>query len=190
MTGALKNQWGCLPQERHRYHGVVHAALADLNRALRPRFAVMDATVCLEGDSPKSGRPRIMDLVLASADLLALDAVAATLMGFDPPRVEHLRECAEAGLGTLDRAQIDLAGPDPDTLAANFLPAHDNLVSRVEMALRHWRYARCIFNSCLFDFACYGAIWWYWIWYHLGPGGRLRDRILQDPKYGPQWREG
>jgi uncharacterized protein (DUF362 family) len=190
LTGALKNQWGCLPQDRHRYHGVVHAAIADLNRALRPRFAVMDATVCLEGNGPKSGRPRLMDLVLASGDLVALDAVAATLMGLDPARVEHLRECAATGLGTLDRAQMELVGPDPQALAVRFLPARDNLVSRVEMALRHWRYARCVFGTCAFDVCCYGAIWWYWIWYHLGPGARLRDRMLRDPQYGAQWREG
>ena len=188
LTGALKNQWGCLPQDRHRYHGVVHAAIADVNRALRPRFAVMDATVCLEGAGPKSGRPRLMDLVLASGDLVALDAVAATLMGFDPPRIEHLRECAELGLGTFDRARIATLGPDPDELAVSFQPARDNLVSRVEMALRHWRYARCVFGSCVFDFCCYGANWWYWLWYHLGPGSRRRDQVLRDPRYGPQWK--
>jgi uncharacterized protein (DUF362 family) len=188
ITGALKNQWGCLPKDRHRYHGEVHAVIADLNRALRPRLAVMDATVCLEGNGPKSGRPRIMDLVLASGDLVALDAVAAMLMGLDPARIEHLRECAEAGLGTLDRAQMQIVGPDPDSLAVAFQPAHDNIVSRVEMALRHWRYARCVFGTCVFDACCYGANGWYWVWYYLGPGKRRRDRVLWDPRYGPQWR--
>ncbi len=188
LTGSLKNQWGCLPSDRHRYHGIVHAAIADLNRALQPRLAVMDATVCLEGNAPKSGRPRIMDLVLASGDLVALDSVAAILMGLDPPRLAHLRASAAAGLGIVERDRIDIVGPAPETLAAEFRPAHDNLVSRVEMALRRWRYGRCIFGSCLFDACCYGAIWWYWLWYHLGPGVRLRDQMLRDPRYGPQWR--
>ncbi len=187
LTGALKNQWGCLPQDRHRYHGVVHAAIADLNRALGVRFAVMDATICLEGKGPKSGRPRVMDLVLASGDLVALDAVAATIMGFDPPRIEHLRECAEAGLGTLDRTKMEIAGPDPDSLAVSFAPAQDNLVSRVERALGHGRCARCVFETCVFNLCCWGANSWYWVWYNLGPGKRHRNRMLRDSRYGAQW---
>lgn len=188
ITGALKNQWGCLPQDRHRYHGVLSGALADLNRVLRPRFAVMDATVCLEGNAPKSGRPRVMDLVLASGDLVALDATAATLMGFDPSRIEHIRECAEAALGTADSDQIRLVGPSLETLAVSFEPAHDNLVSRVEMALRRSRLARAVFETAVFDLACYGANLWYWFWYYLGPGRRYRDRILRDSRYAPQWQ--
>jgi uncharacterized protein (DUF362 family) len=189
LTGALKNQWGALPKDRYRYHRVLDGALADLNGVLRPRFVVMDATVCLEGNAPKSGRPRIMDLVLASSDLVALDAIAATLMGFDPLRIPHLRECADAALGTADPKQIRIAGPSLDTLATNFEPAHDNLVSRVEMALQRSRLGRVVFDTPLFDLACYGANLWYWFWYYLGPGRRYRDQILRNSRYGPQWQQ-
>ena len=59
ITGALKNQWGCLPTMRHEYHLELDDALAELNSAMRPVLSVMDASVGLEGNGPKSGRPRI-----------------------------------------------------------------------------------------------------------------------------------
>ena len=73
ITGALKNQWGCLSKMRHEYHLVLDDALADINSVCRPRFAIMDGTIGLEGNGPKSGFPKVADRVLASADPVALD---------------------------------------------------------------------------------------------------------------------
>ena len=84
ITGALKNQFGCLSKARHTYHLVLDDVLADLNRVVRPAFAVMDGTIGLEGNGPKSGRPRVADLILASQDPVALDTVQALCMGLDP----------------------------------------------------------------------------------------------------------
>src|SRR6185295_3159400 len=36
ISGALKNQWGCLSKMRHEYHLVLDDALADLNTIVRP----------------------------------------------------------------------------------------------------------------------------------------------------------
>ena len=72
ITGAIKNQWGCLPMFRHNYHLVLDAALADINAVVRPCFAMMDATVGLEGNSPKSGKPKVVNRMLASGDCVAL----------------------------------------------------------------------------------------------------------------------
>ena len=57
ITGAIKNQWGCLPMFRDNDHLVLDAARADINTVARPCFAMMDATIGLEGNSPKSGKP-------------------------------------------------------------------------------------------------------------------------------------
>ncbi|MBN1564816.1 MAG: DUF362 domain-containing protein, partial [Anaerolineae bacterium] len=65
VTGAIKNQWGCLQALRHNFHPVLARALVDVNTMVQPRFAVMDGTIALEGDGPKSGRPKEMNLVLA-----------------------------------------------------------------------------------------------------------------------------
>jgi uncharacterized protein (DUF362 family) len=187
ITGALKNQWGCLDKVRHMYHLVVSRAIVELNTALRPRFAVLDATVSLEGNGPKSGRPRITDLVLASGDLVALDSVQARLMGFDPGPIEHLALAAEAGLGVTDREQIALLGDSIEGVNFAFQPAHSNFVSVVERRLRHSRLKKLAFQGPCFWAACRGALVYYFFWYNL-VGRRMRNEVLKHPRYGPQWR--
>src|SRR6187549_356702 len=95
---------------RHEYHLVLDDALADLNSAIRPALALMDGTVGLEGNGPKSGRSRIADRILCSGDPVALDTVQATVMGLDPATIRHLATCAARGIGTSDLAASTCAG--------------------------------------------------------------------------------
>ncbi|MDD3927976.1 MAG: DUF362 domain-containing protein [bacterium] len=185
ITGSLKNQWGCIGKLRHNYHPVVHQAIADVNRAVQPRFAVMDGTIGMEGNAPKSGRPRIVNLVLASGDLVALDTVQAVITGFDPAAVKHLGFCSMAGLGVNDPERIVIKGRDIDSFNLNFAPAVDNLVSKVEVMLRSSIWRRLVFDTGLFDFFCWGANVWYAIW--LALHGRSLRRIVMDSPYGRQW---
>lgn len=189
LTGPIKNQWGCLDKLRHHYHLVINDALVDINRVVRPRFAVLDATVGMDGNAPKSGRPRIVDRVLASGDFVALETIQAEIMGFDSTRIPHIRNCAAHGLGVADLQQIQVVGEDYRQLNFHFVPAKHNFVSIVELALRKSPLRPLAFNTPLFDLFCAGAIVWYWIWYYLVTGYKLRDEILADPKYGPQWKE-
>lgn len=188
ITGAIKNQWGCLPKLRHNYHLVLDAALADINNAVTPRFAVMDATVGLEGNSPKSGEPRVVDRVLASGDFVALDAVVAKILGFDLAQVRHIQNChqLELGVGRLD--QIDVVGDDDLSLNLHFKPARHNLVSWVELALRKSFVKWLFFDTPIFTLCCWGARLWYYGWYYLAGGKKLRDNIVNNTRYGDQWR--
>ncbi len=189
ITGAIKNQWGCLPRFRHNYHLVLDQALADINSVVRPCFALMDATVGLEGNSPKSGAPKVVNRVLASGDLVALDTVAAKVMGFDPAHIPHLHECVAAGLGTADLECIRVLGDDDLSLNLHFVPAKHNAVSAVEMVLRRRRaLRRLFFDTPLFDVCCGLALGYYSAWYHLlGIGRRRCRRILRGTGYGAQW---
>lgn len=99
LTGSLKNQWGCISKLRHNFHLTLSDSLADINSALRPAFAVMDATIGLEGNGPKSGRPRVINRILASSDLVAMDTVQAKLMGLDGTKIDHLQSCAQREIG-------------------------------------------------------------------------------------------
>ena len=188
LTGPIKNQWGCLDENRHNYHLVLNDALVDINRVFRPRFAVLDATVGMDGDAPKSGRPRIVGRVLAAGDFVALETVQAEIMGFDSSSSLHIQNCAAHGLGTADLAQIEMAGDDYRDLNYHFMPARHNFVSVVELLLRKSALRPLMFDTPLFDVYCWGAKVWYWLWYYLGKGYKLRDSILNDPLYGPQWR--
>ena len=188
ITGAIKNQWGCLPKLRHNYHLVLNDALADINSAVKPRFAVMDATVGLEGNSPKSGEPRVVDRVLASGDFVAMDAVVAKILGFDPAKVEHIQKCQSIELGTGDLEMIDVVGDDDLSLNLKFKPARHNLISWLELFLRKSFVKWLFFDTPIFGLCCWGARLWYYGWYYLIRGRRLRDRIVNGTHYGEQWR--
>jgi uncharacterized protein (DUF362 family) len=116
-TGAIKNAFGGLLKEvRHYAHEFIHEVLVDLlymQRELHPAvFAVMDGTVVGDGAGPRTMRPREGNLILASADSVALDAVAARLMGYDPLAIPYLRMAHERGLGVADPRAIELRGDD------------------------------------------------------------------------------
>jgi len=189
LSGALKNQWGCLSKARHSWHLVLDDALADLNELLRPTLSVMDATVGLEGDGPKSGHPRIADLVLASADPVALDTIQAIVMGLDPTKIVHLARCAARGIGRCERAQIDVAGLVPEEVSLRFQPARHNAVSWVETLLRRSALKRLVFDTPLFKACLVGAKAYYRAWTKRHAAGAWA--VVKDhPLYGPQWRPG
>jgi uncharacterized protein (DUF362 family) len=116
-TGAVKNAFGGLLKEvRHYAHEFIHEVLVDLlymQRELHPAvFAVMDGTVVGDGAGPRTMVPREGNLILASADSVAIDAVAARLMGYDPLAIPYLRMAHERGLGVADLREIALDGDD------------------------------------------------------------------------------
>ena len=117
MTGAVKNSFGGLLREvRHYAHKYMHEVLVDLlymQRELHPAvFTVMDGTVAGDGAGPRTMIPRVKNLLLAASDSVAIDAVAAKLMGFDPLSIPFLRMAHERGLGIADPRQIELVGDD------------------------------------------------------------------------------
>ena len=120
MTGAVKNSFGGLLREvRHYAHKYMHEVLVDLlymQRELHPAvFTVMDGTVAGDGAGPRTMIPRVKNLLLAAADSVAIDAIAARLMGFDPLSIPFLRMAHERGLGIADPRQIEIVGDDVST---------------------------------------------------------------------------
>jgi hypothetical protein len=113
-TGAIKNAFGGLLKEvRHYAHEFIHEVMVDLmlmQRELHPGiFAVMDGTVMGDGAGPRTMIPREGNLILASADQVAIDAIAARIMGFDPLSIRYLRLCHEIEIvGDADAAAIDM----------------------------------------------------------------------------------
>ncbi len=115
-TGAMKNAFGGLLNERrHWTHPVIHETLVDLlmvqQRIHRGVFAVMDGTFVGDGPGPRCMIPHVKNVLLASADQVAIDAVAGRLMGFDPLRdIKYLRLAHELGLGCGDVGEIEIVG--------------------------------------------------------------------------------
>jgi len=121
-TGAMKNAFGGLLNEhRHWTHPVIHETLVDLlmiqKKIHRGLFAVMDGTFAGDGPGPRCMIPHVKNVALASSDMVAIDAVAAKLMGFDPLKdCKFIRLAHDLGLGCGDVREIEIVG-DPALLA-------------------------------------------------------------------------
>jgi len=135
-TGAMKNAFGGLLNTRRHYtHSWIHETLVDLLAIQREihsgLFAVMDGTTAGNGPGPRTMFPEVKNVILASGDQVAIDAVAAKLMGFDPMRLDYIRLAHEDGLGIGDPSQIELVG-DTDLGNENWnFRVGDNGASRV-----------------------------------------------------------
>jgi uncharacterized protein (DUF362 family) len=116
-TGAIKNAFGgLLNKHRHYTHSWIHETIVDLlaiQKEIHPGiFAVMDGTTAGNGPGPRIMTPVIKNVILASADQVAIDAVAAKLMGFDPLSIDYIRLAHERGLGVGDTREIEVVGDD------------------------------------------------------------------------------
>jgi len=115
-TGAMKNAFGGLLNEhRHWTHPVIHETLCDLlmiqKKIHSGVFAVMDGTFVGDGPGPRCMMPHVKNVILASDDQVAIDAVAAKLMGFDPLKdVKYIRLAHDLGLGCGDVRDIEIVG--------------------------------------------------------------------------------
>ncbi len=115
ITGAMKNAFGgLLGRKRHWTHSVIHETLVDLltiQQDIHPGlFALMDGTFSGDGPGPRAMRWHETNVLLASSDQVAIDAMSAKLQGFDPMRIPFIRLAHEKGLGVGDPRQIKLAG--------------------------------------------------------------------------------
>ena len=124
MTGAMKNAFGGLLNEhRHWTHPVIHETLVDLlmiqQKIHRGVFAVMDGTFAGDGPGPRCMIPVVKNVILASKDQVAIDAVAAKLMGMDPLSIKFIRLAHELGLGCGDPRDIEIVG-DKEAGAENW----------------------------------------------------------------------
>ncbi len=132
-TGSIKNAFGGLLKEvRHYAHKYMHEVLVDLvlmQKELHPGiFTAMDGTVCGNGAGPRTMDPVVGNVILAGADSVAIDAVAARIMGFDPMAIPYLRMCHERGLGVADPRGIELAGDDVSGLNLRFSVARSLVI--------------------------------------------------------------
>jgi len=134
-TGAMKNAFGgLLATRRHYTHTWIHETLVDLLTIQKEihtgLFAVMDGTTAGNGPGPRTMIPVRKDVLLAAADQVAIDAVAARLMGFDPLSIRYLALAHERGLGTADPRDIEVVG-QPEIAEENWgFKVGDNFASR------------------------------------------------------------
>lgn len=142
ITGAMKNAFGgLLHRNRHWTHSVIHETLVDLlsiQQEIHPGiFAVMDGTFAGDGPGPRAMRWHEKNILLASADQVAIDAVSAKLQGFDPMSIQFIRQAHEHDLGVGDPNQIEIIGYDIEQEQPWKFVQEDTFASRGQKMIYH-----------------------------------------------------
>lgn len=186
-TGAMKNAFGgLLNTKRHYTHSWIHKTLVDLLAIQKEIhggiFAVMDGTTAGNGPGPRTMFPVVKNYMLASADQVAIDAVAAKMMGFDPMSIEYINLAHQDGLGIGDPRDIEIVGSDISRESWGF-SVGDNGASLVGDLM--WfgplaRFQKFFFHTPLVNVFIFGSEAYhdYYRW------------PLKDRKTFEQWREG
>jgi uncharacterized protein (DUF362 family) len=142
ITGSMKNAFGgLLHRNRHWTHAVIHDTIVDLlaiQQDIHPGiFAVMDGTFAGDGPGPRAMRWHEKNILLASSDQVAIDAVSAKLQGFDPLSLRFINKAHELGLGVGDPRQIEIVGYDIEQEAPWNFKQEDTLASRGQHMIYH-----------------------------------------------------
>jgi uncharacterized protein (DUF362 family) len=163
-TGAMKNAFGgLLNTKRHYTHTWIHRTLVDLLAIQKEihsgLFAVMDGTTAGNGPGPRTMFPVVKDYMLASEDQVAIDAVAAKMMGFDPMSLEYIKVAHDDGLGVGNPREIEVVGADVSGESWGF-SVGDNAASRVGDVL--WfgplkRFQKLFFHTPLVNVFVFGS---------------------------------
>lgn len=119
MTGCIKNQFGCIPGLlKGEYHvklpDVQNFAqmLVDLNMLLKPRLFIMDGIMAMEGNGPRGGKPKKMNILIFSSDPVAIDATICRLVDLQPEFVPTIAAGFKSGLGSWSEKDIEILGDD------------------------------------------------------------------------------
>ncbi len=104
-TGQVFAKWPWLEEEGAWAH---HASIARIFKDAPCDISIIDGIMAMEGDGPIEGAAIPMNVVLAGFDPIAVDTVAASLMGIDSSDIGYLTMLAEQNIGTIDMTRINV----------------------------------------------------------------------------------
>lgn len=151
-TGAVKNQFGCVPgNKKAEWHtklpdaAIFSKMLFDLNSVVKTSFAILDGIVAMEGNGPRNGTPKKMNTIIMGESLTAVDSTAVRLIGYDNVlTVPFLKAAQETKWGTVLPEEIEILGEKLEDMkckdfklsrnakVVNFLtPSLNNLVANL-----------------------------------------------------------
>lgn len=111
LTLGMKNIMGVIGGDRGRLHRRIDEAITDINLVVHSDLTIIDATRILIDNGPQGGRlsdVQWRNTLIASADIVAADSVAATLFGYRPEQIPTIAAGARRGLGVMDLKRIRL----------------------------------------------------------------------------------
>ena len=191
-TGSMKNAFGgLLDNKRHYCHSKIHETLVDLlaiQKEIHPGiFVVMDGTTAGNGPGPRTMVPVAKNVMLASADCVAVDALASKIMGFEPMDYAFIRLAHERGLGTGRVDEIEIVG-DADVAAENWgFHTGDNAASSVGKLFwfgpMRWLQKLMFHTPIVYTFIFASAIYHDKLWYPR-KGRKAVDEWLANSPWG------
>lgn len=136
ITCSLKNHYGSIPYRgKIKWHPVISQVIADANVAVKTTFSLVDGIIAMEGlDGPIRGTPRIMNLLVAGRDPVAVDSVCAQIMGFTSGSIQHIVEAERRGVGSRN---YETVGEDVSKVRDKF--EYSRLYHTVEVVMRGLR---------------------------------------------------
>ena len=192
FTGALKNAFGgLLNTKRHYSHTWIHDTLVDLLAIQKEihsgLFAIMDGTTAGSGPGPRTVIPHEKNIILASSDMVAIDAVAAKIMGFDPMKIRCTAKAHELGLGTADTSQIEIVGDEAIAnenwhfeVGVNFATGAGRLLWNSPLKILQ----KMLFHTPLvYLFVFASAAYHDWLWYPI-KGKRVVNKWIKENQWG------
>ena len=191
-TGAMKNAFGGLLNiNRHYTHTWIHDTLVDLLTIQKEIhsgiFCTMDGTTAGSGPGPRTLVPHRKDVILASEDQVAIDAVSAMMMGFNPMDMRYIARATEQGLGQGDPRNIRIVGmPEVAEERWNF-SVGVNFGTGTGMLL--WRsplrvFQKLLFRTPLVNMFIFASEFYHDRFWYPAKGRRVVDRWLTESPWG------
>jgi len=189
ITGAMKNAFGgLLGRKRHWTHSVIHETLVDLlmiQQDIHPGlFAVMDGTFAGDGPGPRAMHWHEKNILMASADQVAIDAASAMLQGFDPRTIPFLRIADELGLGVGDPAGIEFVG-DEDAAAERWdFVQEDTFASQGQKLIYHGAlkpFESLLLRSPLVPWSYFASNFYHNVYWYPVVGRKRVEAALETP---------
>jgi len=195
MTGSMKNAFGGLLNSRRHYtHTWIHDTLVDLLAIQKDIhagiFTLMDGTTAGNGPGPRTMYPVEKDYLIAGADSVAVDTVAAKMLGFPPETVDCIQIADAAGLGCGKLDGIEVVGEDISEIDFGF-EVGDNMASRVGDALwfgsLKWMQKLAFRTPLVYLFILGSSLYHDYLWYPFV--GKRRVNTWLTGKWGRLFRD-
>lgn len=125
LSCTLKNIFGCNPYpKKFKCHSYLDEAIVSLNKLMKSGLCLVDGIIARGRETRKLG------LIMASTDPVAIDSVAARIIGLNPKKLRHLVLAEEEGLGKL---KYETAGEKIEYFARRFprRTPHDKIQSKI-----------------------------------------------------------
>jgi uncharacterized protein (DUF362 family) len=187
ITCCLKNHWGMLPRLRYQYHVRASEIIAEMNRQIgKTVLNIVDATICMEGSGPKTGKPKICSVLFGGRDRVAVDAAVVDFMGLPMNMARHILLSEELGVGT---TRYEVAGDpfeknafEPPSLGGDVVALLERKLRAIPM-LGEILYAPSIARVLGLIGTKYNELFWY-----RKHGKRLRSETIGNNEYLAEYK--